>query len=98
MCARCTGVIVGELLSLALLAGRIQIRTKTMTLLLSVMGGDWLIQEAGIRESTNPRRFVTGLCGGIGVAALYSFAFRQIQRFLKHFLSYARLKDAKNEP
>ena len=83
VCARCTGVIVGELLALVLLAGRVRIGTKMMMLLLAVMGGDWLIQEVGILESTNPRRFITGLCGGIGVTSAYIFAFQQIRRFRK---------------
>ena len=34
--------------------------------LLAVMGADWCLQAFRIRESTNPRRFITGICGGFG--------------------------------
>ncbi len=50
---------------------------------LGVMGADWMIQEAGIKESTNPRRFVTGILGGFGLFNLYCIAFHRLFCFIR---------------
>ncbi len=34
--------------------------------MLAIMGIDWGMQYSGLRESTNGRRFVTGMLGGAG--------------------------------
>lgn len=65
VCARCTGVFLGECVSL--LSFR-WIRPSPPLLLFfcGTMFLDWLIQALAIRESTNLRRLVTGLLGGYG--------------------------------
>lgn len=40
---------------------------------MGIMGIDWGIQEAGIRESTNKRRLITGFCGGLGLFSIYGW-------------------------
>lgn len=76
VCARCTGVIIGQ--SLALLVGVFKnISFKKSFLCLAVMGSDWALQEIKIRESTNLRRLITGLLGGFG---FYSILIRVLKK------------------
>lgn len=78
VCARCTGVSIGQLLSVI-----VNIRFKNISPVLSIlslscMGADWLIQETGIKESTNRRRLLTGILGGFGLFNLYFYFLRRI--------------------
>ncbi len=78
VCARCTGVSIGQLLSIIV---NIRFGTRSLmfsTLALSCMGADWLIQEAGIKESTNRRRLLTGMLGGFGLFNLYFIFLRKL--------------------
>lgn len=63
LCARCTGVLAGEIA--ATTAFRfLSPPTSLLLAFCGVMFLDWSIQFMGIRESTNFRRLVTGsLCG-----------------------------------
>ncbi len=66
VCARCTGVLLSYLISLPLyfiFGGSWRVSLFAMMVMLA----DWLIQFTGIQESTNSRRFLTGICGGYGV-------------------------------
>lgn len=78
VCARCTGVFLGHLLAILLLLGGKIIPRKPAATLLGIMGADWGIQEAGILESTNKRRLITGFCGGLGLFSLYFYTLRTI--------------------
>ena len=53
-----------------------------------IMSADWLIQFLGIKESTNTRRFITGLIGGFGYSTLhlylYYFLFKKIVSLVKN--------------
>lgn len=65
VCARCTGVIIGQ--SIALLIGIFKdIPFRRSILCLAIMGSDWGLQEIRIKESTNFRRLITGFLGGFG--------------------------------
>ena len=65
VCARCTGVIIGQ--SVALLIGMFKdISFRKTFLCLAIMGVDWGLQEIRIKESTNFRRLITGVLGGFG--------------------------------
>lgn len=63
LCARCTGVFVGECIGIILF----RFIQPPIILLLSFIGMmffDWFIQYIGILESKNSRRMITGtLCG-----------------------------------
>lgn len=66
ICARCTGVLIGYILAL------IAINFFLPDFLLGIiccciMFWDWLIQFIKIKESTNVRRFITGILGGYGL-------------------------------
>lgn len=63
VCARCTGVLLGELLGLISLRW-FQPPVWMIAAFCGLMLLDWCIQAVGWRESTNFRRLVTGtLCG-----------------------------------
>ena len=69
VCARCTGVITGYIIAVPIyvLSGF----HKRLSILLSlIMLGDWSFQKSGVKESTNIRRFITGVLGGFGVISL----------------------------
>lgn len=71
LCARCTGALIGQGASLVLLIFGVLLSPVYGALLLGIMGVDWLIQRLGILESTNGRRFITGIVGGFGLFTLY---------------------------
>ena len=71
VCARCTGVIVGELVSLILILCSIKLNPIVSIALLIPMGIDWGLQYVKILESDNIRRVITGAIGGFGVTYVY---------------------------
>lgn len=79
VCARCTGVFIGQCMAIIFKAARPKDRGVWIpALLLMLMGIDWGIQEFGIKESTNRRRLITGIAGGFGLFRLYFFAFSKM--------------------
>lgn len=66
ICARCTGVYIGELLAL-LSVKWLRPPLWVVPLFCAVMLVDWGIQALGWQESTNIRRFITGLLCGYGL-------------------------------
>lgn len=70
VCARCTGVYLSFPFSVPLIRRR-WFSTKAAAASACVMLADWLLQFFNIRESTNRRRLITGLIGGIGAHILY---------------------------
>lgn len=69
VCARCTGVIIGYLIAIPcyLLFGYHKKLSITGAL---VMFTDWTIQQSKIKESTNKRRFLTGIAGGFSIMSI----------------------------
>jgi uncharacterized membrane protein len=66
VCARCTGVLLAQTaVGLLAIAGHYAPLTVGFFLMIP-MGLDWLVQYTGVYESTNARRFVTGIMGGAG--------------------------------
>lgn len=82
VCARCTGVFFGQLLAVVLRISGAACPWYIAAGLLALMGLDWLIQRLKIRESTNIRRLVTGLCGGFGLFSLYIAAAVSLVRWI----------------
>ncbi|MNV70315.1 hypothetical protein D3C71_1632730 [compost metagenome] len=66
VCARCTGVIIGYIISPLLLLTGIY-RPYLSLLFCVIMFMDWYIQYLKIKSSNNIRRLVTGMLGGIGI-------------------------------
>ena len=80
VCARCTGVFLGQsAAAAALLCGK-RVPAWAAAALLLTMGADWFVQYTGLRESTNPRRLVTGILGGAGIVFLWFCAIRAISK------------------
>lgn len=73
ICARCTGVIFGELITIILLLVGIKINLLISVILLLIMGFDWFIQFIKLLASNNGRRLLTGISGGIGLTYIYYY-------------------------
>ena len=73
VCARCTGVILGEIVAIVLLLLNIKINIVMCFILLATMGIDWFIQYIKILQSTNFRRLITGTSGGVGLTYFYYY-------------------------
>ena len=81
VCARCTGVLIGYLLSVPmylLFGASIPLCIPCMT----VMFIDWLIQYLKIRSSTNLRRLFTGIAGGYGLMTIQIMILVRLCRFV----------------
>ena len=86
VCARCTGVFLGKLIADIMLIFKKVLSPVAALVMLLIMGADWFAQRIGLLESTNPRRFVTGILGGMGVAFLCANAI--IAVVMKMFKSH----------
>lgn len=73
MCARCSGVALGQIGAIVIAVALAFPPYWACVLLLLPMLVDWSLQEYANILSNNPRRFVTGLVGGLGFS---SFLFR----------------------
>ena len=73
VCARCTGVFVGEIIAIILLLLGIKINIFVSIALLLIMGFDWFIQYKKLLQSTNIRRLITGTLAGIGLTFIYYY-------------------------
>lgn len=83
VCARCTGVFIGQLFAvISMPVAGICPPIISITLLLS-MGLDWFVQYIGLRISNNIRRLVTGMIGGFGLFNLYGFFIVAILNLIK---------------
>lgn len=76
VCARCCGVLCGEMI--AVLVKRRNQSLRNSVFLMGIMFSDWLIQYLEIYESNNRRRFLTGMLGGYGAWAIYLAVLRRI--------------------
>jgi len=81
VCARCTGVLLGEWFSLFVIILGLKPSYLLIIPTLTIMGIDWSLQALKILESTNIRRLITGFCGGIGIMNMYVVIIRAIVQF-----------------
>ena len=87
ICARCTGVFIGQVTAILISILRIPLSFRTSFILIGIMGFDWFIQTIGIKKSTNTRRFLTGICGGLGLFRIYILIIRiLIKKVLDNFI------------
>ena len=73
VCARCTGVFLGEIIAIVLLLLGIKINIFMSIALLLIMGFDWFIQYIKLLQSTNIRRLITGTLAGLGLTFIYYY-------------------------
>ena len=83
VCARCTGVIIGQILAIAFLFF-FKIKWWINLLLLIPMGIDWGLQFIKVLPSTNFRRLLTGLFAGFGLTYIYYYAGAWIISLIKN--------------
>lgn len=69
-CARCLGASIGHISSLILAAIGILIPPVLALLFIGIMLLDWSLQQFLGIMSTNARRLVTGIAGGVGVNSI----------------------------
>lgn len=81
VCARCTGILLGQIAAFLIPPLRRLSIWKDVALLFP-MALDGGTQFLGLQKSTNRRRLITGLLGGIGYAALLC---NVAHRLLRHF-------------
>lgn len=82
LCARCTGVLLASLVATPCFFLK-KWELKLPVVLSSIMFFDWFIQFLHLKNSTNSRRFITGLLGGFGWTIIHlSFYRTLIQAFL----------------
>ena len=86
VCARCTGVILGEIVAIILILLKININKPIAIGLLAIMGIDWFIQYIKILESNNFRRLITGILGGIGLTYFYYYLIFYIKELIELFV------------
>lgn len=83
VCARCCGVLLGELLACIVPKRNDKKRVVISIVCLLAMFMDWFIQYLGIKESTNKRRLITGIGGGFGSWALYIMFWQKVKKILR---------------
>ncbi len=81
LCARCTGVIIGYIFVFASASFYLLPIWICFDFGL-IMFLDWLVQFMGIKESSNFRRLITGIIGGIGVMSLEIYVLLEILQFI----------------
>ncbi len=83
VCARCTGVFIGQVSALLFMLLISIIPPAISLTFLFIMGLDWFIQYIGFLKSNNIRRFVTGILGGFGLFNLYGTLFLIIRTYIR---------------
>ena len=69
LCARCTGIVISSIIGYFIFFLKSP-KIRMGLFLIIPMAIDGTIQLAKIKESTNRRRFITGLLGGIGLVII----------------------------
>ncbi len=70
VCARCTGVIIGQILG-AISFAFFVLPNRAVSFLCFVMFLDWWLQRVGLLQSANLRRLITGILCGFAVGNTY---------------------------
>lgn len=71
ICARCTGVFIGQLIMIIYLLLGFRTPIKIDIIFLFIMFADWFIQYLKILSSTNIRRLITGILAGFAITSIY---------------------------
>lgn len=82
LCARCTGILIGEITSIFLFISGIRFSLMFSTIFIIPMAFDGVIQLLEIKESNNVKRIITGFFAGIGYINILFIALINIKRFI----------------
>ena len=82
VCARCTGILIGHIAAVTAAIFKMNFNIYICLGMLFIMILDGGIQYIGIKESTNFRRFVTGVTGGAGFAGCCIWILKKVLLFL----------------
>lgn len=80
VCARCTGVLIGYIISS--FTWLLYIKLYLSIFCSAIMFIDWFVQYMGWRESTNLRRLITGISGGYGILSIQIIIIINIIKFI----------------
>ena len=86
VCARCMGVIPASLIATAVFFWY-RLTIFVSLVFCGIMFLDWFIQRINICQSTNLRRFITGLMGGYGFTTLELHLLRGFILVMKMMVS-----------
>lgn len=85
VCARCTGVWLGQLTGMG--TGMFfPLSADWVTFFWFLMFLDWFLQRMKLLPSTNPRRLVTGLLCGYGLGQCYIRFLSHCMQIFLHFI------------
>ena len=82
VCARCTGVILGEIVSIIMILCSLRIDALYAALFIVPLALDGGLQYINILESNNIRRLITGVLAGFGLTYIYFYIFRYLIHIL----------------
>ena len=85
-CARCLGASMGHLTAFLLFIVGALPNEIIALIFITIMGVDWSLQRWFGILSTNPRRLITGIAGGLGVGVLIWTGTAVGYTYLRHFL------------
>lgn len=89
VCARCTGVIIGEFVSLISILFALRISWAYAIVMIIPLVIDGGLQYINVWKSTNLRRIITGFLAGFGLTFVYYYTFVLIFRVLLSLFTVA---------
>jgi uncharacterized membrane protein len=76
VCARCTGVYLGQIVMIILIIAGLRPEILISLLLTLPLLIDGSLQYINLLKSNNMRRFITGLLAGLGIFGVYFFIIK----------------------
>ena len=85
ICARCTGVLIGNIIGICGVYNS-TLKWNTLVLGCGIMYLDWHLQFLRLIDSSNARRFFTGIIGGYSLTSIYINAIFYLINLVKLIL------------
>ena len=86
VCARCTGVFVGEIISIIAIVLTFRIHIVYAIALVVPLAIDGGVQYINVWKSNNIRRVITGILAGVGLTYVYFYALIYVFDFFKKII------------
>lgn len=84
VCARCTGVIIGEFISIIAILCTLKISLIYALVLVLPLAIDGGVQYINVWKSNNLRRVITGILAGFGLTYVYGYFLCAIWHFFSN--------------